>query len=90
MVNLKRILKEYKCRLDLKKIGYHGENKDERYEHVSPLPSTSSAIIWPSDFLPYTKYLKDRTESNLDRIERWKNEPLKLKKQKACTNTDPN
>ncbi|ELA42669.1 uncharacterized protein VICG_00421 [Vittaforma corneae ATCC 50505] len=84
MVNLKRVLKEYNCKLDLKTITNHGKKTkiDERKEQiVSSLP-ISDAIVWPRDFLPYTKYLENQTESNLDRIERWRNAPLKLKNKK--------
>lgn len=40
------------------------------------LQSSNDPVVWPENFLPYTKYMRKMSEKNLDKIERWKTDKL--------------
>jgi len=80
MTLIRRVLKEFNCNIHPKHIKGHGENTASHAEKPVAEPGAmDSLIIWPEDFLPYTKYMCDQTEGNLDKIEYLWNKPLDMK-----------
>lgn len=99
MVNINRILKEYNCEISLKEMKQHlsdiRRRNPENEQKISEREISSimglDPVIWPDNFLPYTKYMKNKTNRNMEKIERWAYEPLKLKTKKLVqilTQTD--
>lgn len=76
MINLKQLLKEYNCEIHLKKA-----ETSLKLQGTKPVSDKSHIynIIWPVEFLPYTKYLKNSNEIYLDKVEKWILEPLNFK-----------
>lgn len=62
MVDIDSLLKEYKAYIKYKKMQ---KSMPEKEEDQAPAPG-----LWPSDFLPPTKYTADQSKTNLDKIER--------------------
>lgn len=78
---VERVLKEYNCRVrtrDIEEIKPRTSTEetaiDSKDEHRSADPA-----VWPRDVLPYTKYMREINEENLERIEKWRTGPVKLK-----------
>lgn len=76
-----RILREYDGLIDVNEI------RDEKFvkEKVVVADAAGSrpdTMVWPEEFLPYTKYLENKSEKNLEKIEMWMDTPLNYKPKK--------
>lgn len=80
---IKRVLKEYKCSIDSKKVSI-SEDNSPKPGNQAQIESTSMSdpLIWPKDFLPSTKYMDGATEAQLDKLERMKCKQLDMKSKK--------
>lgn len=81
MTNITRVLKEYNCDINEKEI------KEQLASSLSPVEvekndTFTDPTAWPEDFMPYTEYLENKTERNLERIENWKNNEFNFKSKK--------
>lgn len=80
MVDIELLLKEYDANVRIGSL-----KKTKNNEQPEPEPQ-DALTLWPEDFLPFTKYMKNQDQSNLDKIEKIAKEDLNMVKPKKLVN----
>lgn len=64
MINIRMLLREYDADVCIKATK-EAKNKPRDIE-----PEHKTPVSWPEDFLPFTKYMKNQSQSDLEKIEK--------------------
>ncbi|KAM0679882.1 hypothetical protein GINT2_002054 [Glugoides intestinalis] len=81
MTSIPRVLEEYNGIISMKEVKEQLKSSFSPVE-VEKTDTFSNPTTWPEDFMPYTEYLENKSERNLERIETWKNTEFNFKSKK--------